>query len=55
MVNGGYWPAILRGGPVPRVGVLLASHPNDAQLTRTLRSGLTVIRLVVIADAQHNK
>lgn len=50
-----WWTAILRRDAPPPVGMLLASHPNAAALTRDLVAGLTVVRLIAIADTLHNK
>jgi hypothetical protein len=50
-----HWSRILRGGRTPRVGLLLASHADATRLTARLVEGLTVARLVAIADALHNQ
>ena len=51
----GYWAIKLRGGPTTGVGTMLARDPDAALLTRRLLTGLTVQRLVAIADAMHNR
>ena len=53
--TGGRWAEILRVGSPPPVGVLLMSHPDAGSRTRRLLTGLTVQRLISIADALHNK
>lgn len=49
------WRAILRVDHAPPVGKLLARHPDAIAFTQRLLSGLTVERLIAIADALHNK
>jgi hypothetical protein len=49
-----WWSVILQPGDAPRVGRLLEDHPNAQAYTRRLLAGLTVERLVAIADALHN-
>ena len=49
------WAEILRPGGIPRVGALLARHPESSARTRLLLDGLTVQRLIAIADALHNR
>jgi hypothetical protein len=51
----GVWGEVLAGGHVPPVGALLATHPQAACLRERLLDGLTVERLVAIADALHNR
>ena len=53
--TGTWWRVILQVDHAPPVGVLLASHPDAPALTGRLLAGLTVERLVAIADALHNK
>ena len=49
------WSEILDVRSIPAVGRLLASSPNAAGNTRRLLAGLSVQRLVAIADALWNK
>lgn len=49
------WPEILRPGRPTTTGTLLARDPNAAALTRRLVDGLTVGRLIAIADALFNR
>ncbi len=49
------WPEILRPGSPTSAGVLLSRDPNIAALTRGLVEGLTVERLIAIADALFNR
>jgi hypothetical protein len=49
------WAAILAVDHAPPIGALLARHPDAETLTLRLLTGLTVERLVAIADALHNQ
>ena len=49
------WPEILRPGAPTSTGALLARDPNAAALTARLAEGLTVARLIAIADTMFNR
>lgn len=49
-----WWRRVLTSRATPPRGVLLASHPQNADFTRRLVANLTVARLVRIANVQHN-
>lgn len=49
------WPEILRPGAPTTTGALLGRDPNATTLTKRLVEGLTVERLIAIADAMFNR
>lgn len=50
------WPAVLAaGGTTPWLGQLLAEHPQADAKTRVVLQGLSVERLVRLANVQHNR
>ena len=49
------WRAILVPGPIPQTGRNLAAHPDAAALTQRLVANLTLKRLILLANVEHNK
>jgi hypothetical protein len=49
------WRAILVPGPIPQTGRTLAAHPDAAALTQRLVTNLTLKRLILLANVEHNK
>jgi hypothetical protein len=51
----GRWRAILVPGPIPQTGRTLAAHPDALALTQRLVTNLTLKRLILLANVEHNK
>ena len=49
------WRAILVPGPIPQTGRTLAAHRDAAALTQRLVTNLTLTRLILLANVEHNK
>jgi uracil-DNA glycosylase len=49
------WRAILVPGPIPQTGRTLAAHPDAAALTQRLVTNLTLTRLILLTNVEHNK
>lgn len=51
-----WWSELLApGGRIPPVGLLLARHPDAAEMTDHLLADLTVEQLIRIANVEHNR
>ena len=51
----GRWRAILAPGSTPQTGRILAAHPDAGALTERLVANLTLKRLILLANVEHNK
>jgi hypothetical protein len=49
-----WWPFMLRPSGSDALGELLAKHPDAADRTKRLTDGLTVMKLIKIANAEYN-
>jgi hypothetical protein len=49
------WRAILVPGSIPQTGRNLAAHPDAAARTQRLVANLTLSRLILLANVEHNK
>ncbi|HLH64710.1 MAG TPA: uracil-DNA glycosylase family protein [Solirubrobacteraceae bacterium] len=51
----GRWRALLAPLPIPQTGRTLAAHPDATALTQRLVKNLTLERLILLANVEHNR